>query len=348
MNDTPTVTPPPVEDALTEQQRLYRSITDNASLGLFIMDENQHCVFMNPAAEKITGFSLSELKGKPLHDCIHHTRPDGSAYPLNECPIDQALPKNDRETGEEVFIHKDGHFYDVRFTASPIRGPLGRLTGTVIEVEDITERKRAELQIQLLLREVNHRSKNMLAVVQAMASQSALRSDPRSFAESFTERLHSLAASHDLLVNNNWKDVGLHELAASQLDHFAGFNRKRIHFEGPAVRLTPASAQALGMALHELATNATKYGALSKDDGSVSLDWRLQPQDAPTEIHMRWAEMNGPPVSPPVRKGFGSRLIGDMTQISLRGQATLTYPSSGLIWELTAPIDRLAGNEPLL
>ncbi|MHC9063362.1 sensor histidine kinase [Nitrospira sp. CMX1] len=132
------------EHALAEQRRLYKTVTDNAVLALFIMDDRQQCVFMNPAAEALTGFALAEVIGRPLHDVVHHTRPDGSHYPLRECPIDQAFPKNDLEQGEEVFVHKDGHFYHVAFTASPIRNELGQPVGTVIEVQDITERKRAE------------------------------------------------------------------------------------------------------------------------------------------------------------------------------------------------------------
>ena len=132
------------EDALAEQRRLYKTVTDNAALALFIMDDSQQCVFMNPAAEALTGFALAEIMGRPLHDVVHHTRPDGSQYPLSECPIDQAFPKNDREQGEEVFVHKDGHFYSVAFTASPIRNESGQPVGTVIEVQDITERKQGE------------------------------------------------------------------------------------------------------------------------------------------------------------------------------------------------------------
>lgn len=136
---------------LSEQSRLLRSITDNADVSLFIMDEHQHCVFMNPAAEELTGFRLEEVTGHPLHDVIHHTRPDGSPYPLCECPIDRALPQNDREQGEELFIHKDGHFYPVSFTASPIRDEQGTPIGTVIEVQNISARKHTEARLEELL-----------------------------------------------------------------------------------------------------------------------------------------------------------------------------------------------------
>jgi PAS domain S-box-containing protein len=136
------------EEALAEQKRLYQSVTENASVAMFIMDQRQQCVFMNPAAEQLTGYTLDETLGRSLHDVIHHTRPDGSPYPLSECPIDQAFPKNDREQGEETFVHKDGRFYEVAFTASPIRNAVGNPIGTVIEVQDITERKLAAARLR--------------------------------------------------------------------------------------------------------------------------------------------------------------------------------------------------------
>lgn len=124
-------------------RRQLETLAQNATLALFIMDEHQRCTFMNPAAERLTGFRLDEVQGKALHDYVHHTRPDGSPYPLEECPIDRAFPQNMREQGEEVFVHRDGHFYPVAFTASPIRDGA-RTVGTIIEVRDITDEKREQ------------------------------------------------------------------------------------------------------------------------------------------------------------------------------------------------------------
>jgi PAS domain S-box-containing protein len=123
--------------------RLIQTISANATLGLFLMDSRQHCTFMNPAAERLTGFHLDEVQGRPLHDVIHYLHPDGTPYPLADCPIDRALPTRNQERGEEVFVHRDGHFYPVAFTASPIV-EHGVPVGTVIEVEDISERRRRE------------------------------------------------------------------------------------------------------------------------------------------------------------------------------------------------------------
>jgi PAS domain S-box-containing protein len=125
------------------------TVAENATLALFIMDDEQRCTYMNPAAERLTGFTLQELQGKPLHYYVHHTRPDGTPYPLEECPIDQAFPTRMRMQGEEVFVHRDGHFYPVAFTASPIRRD-GRTVGTIIEVRDITEEERVERRLGFL------------------------------------------------------------------------------------------------------------------------------------------------------------------------------------------------------
>ena len=138
---------------LEDTERRLAAITHNATLGLFMMDARQHCVFMNPAAEKITGFTLAELQGGPLHDFIHHTRPDGTPYPMWECPIDRALPTRAQEQGEDVFIRKDGGFYPVAFTASPIFEE-GRAVGTVIELKDTTEDIRREAEREHLLTEL--------------------------------------------------------------------------------------------------------------------------------------------------------------------------------------------------
>ena len=145
MTDTETPASAPGAGDPDHYRRQLETVAENATLALFIMDEHQRCTFMNRAAEQMTGFSLPELQGKALHYYVHHTRPDGTPYPLEECPIDQAFPQNMREQGEEVFVHRDGHFYPVSFTASPIRRD-GVTIGTIIEARDITRQKREEAE----------------------------------------------------------------------------------------------------------------------------------------------------------------------------------------------------------
>ena len=126
----------PIHEVLAQQYNLTKAITDNATTALFITDAKQQCVFMNPAAERLTGFTLDEVRGSDgtIHNLFHHIRRDGTPFPLSECPIHQAFPSGSQRTGEEVFVHKDGHFYDVGFTASPIHEVSGEIVGTVIEV----------------------------------------------------------------------------------------------------------------------------------------------------------------------------------------------------------------------
>jgi PAS domain S-box-containing protein len=143
-----------------DYRRQLEAVCNNSKSAFFIMDEHQQCVYMNPAAEELTGFTLAEVKGRALHDLIHHTRPDGSPYPLEECPIDQAFPQNMQEQGEETFVHKNGSFYSVEYTASPIHeGEVP--VGTIIEVRDITTRKRAEQQRERLF----NISRDMMCVI---------------------------------------------------------------------------------------------------------------------------------------------------------------------------------------
>jgi PAS domain S-box-containing protein len=134
-----------------ESQRRLDAVLDNTTAAIFLMDDRQHCIYMNAAAERLTGYTLTEAQGRPLHDVVHHTRPDGRHFPIDECPIDRAFPQNMREQGEEIFVHKDGTFYPVAFTASPIRHSE-RTVGTVIEVRDLRSEREADTRVRLALR----------------------------------------------------------------------------------------------------------------------------------------------------------------------------------------------------
>ncbi len=211
-------------------------------------------------------------------------------------------------------------------------GPERQVVGFVGTVADITERKQHEEQTQLLMREINHRAKNMLSVVDAIAHQTAARS-PEDFIECFSERIQALSANQDLLVRNEWKGVDMAELIRAQLAHFADLIGSRIAVQGPKLRLNPASAQAIGLALHELATNAGKYGSLSTNTGRVDVCWGSDGES----LTMSWTEREGPPVSAPKRHGFGTIVMEAMAERSVDGKVDLDYAPSGLTWRLTCP-----------
>jgi PAS domain S-box-containing protein len=196
---------------------------------------------------------------------------------------------------------------------------------------DITSRKQAEEQMSYALREVDHRAKNLLSLVQAIARQTARSETPGEFVELFSERLRGLSASHDLLVGNRWKGVALKDLARSQLSHFKDALGSRVRLDGPAVELNASAAQTIGMAIHELATNAAKYGALSNETGAVLIDWSI---DAGT-FAMRWLEHGGPAVSAPARMGFGRIVLVRMAQDALDAEVSLDYKPAGVEWRLS-------------
>src|SRR5260221_4534123 len=215
-------------------------------------------------------------------------------------------------------------------------GPERRVVSFGGTAQDITERKEREEKENLLMREINHRAKNMLSVVDAIAHQTATR-NPEDFVERFSERIQALSANQDLLVRNEWNGVEIEDLVCAQLKLFADLIGSRIAVHGPKLRLKAASAQAIGLALHELATNAGKYGALSTDTGRVAVRWGADDDT----FTMSWTDRAGPPVSAPQRRGFGTIVMGAMAERSVDGTVDLDYVPSGgacrLTWSAAKP-----------
>jgi two-component sensor histidine kinase len=200
----------------------------------------------------------------------------------------------------------------------------------IVVAEDVTDRKVYEERIELLMREARHRTKNILGLVQAIARQTAT-GDAQDFVGRFTERVQALAANQDLLVRHEWRRIDVKDLVQAQLGHFADLIGTRINFDGPKLHLNAVAAQAIGLALHELATNASKYGALSTETGRVDVSWQL----GDDTFTVGWIERNGPPVRPPERRGFGSTVTESMVKQALGGEVQLDYAPSGLQWHST-------------
>ena len=238
------------------------------------------------------------------------------------------------DTGETRWISAHGE------TLGDASGNPVRMIGTNL---DITRRKEQENHIRFLLREVSHRAKNLLAIIQAMATQTARTSlTLEDFQARFGQRLQGMAASHDLLVSQNWQGVDIAELVRAQLRPFADEAGRRLEIDGPHVFLAPAAAQSIGLALHELATNATKYGALSVPAGKVGVSWRTVRADLGDDpaprFKMTWRESGGPEVTPPQRRGFGHTVFDRMIKQSLGAAITLDYATGGLSWSLDAAL----------
>jgi PAS domain S-box-containing protein len=241
-----------------------------------------------------------------------------------------------RPTGETHWVHARG-----RAAQTADHGGARRMAGVSL---DITERKRAEERQKLLVNELNHRVKNTLVSVQSIASQTLRTTDtPEAFRDAFEGRLMALSHTHNLLTEQNWEGASLREIFDFELEAFAA--RDRFSFDyAHDVQLSPKATVALGMAVHELATNALKYGALSIPGGGVRVVWALDSAthpDAEPVLRLTWTERDGPPVNIPTRRGFGARLLEKGLAGELSARVDLTYDSLGLMCTMRLPIRAL-------
>ena len=223
-----------------------------------------------------------------------------------------------------------------------VQQQLSELNDTLEQrVLDRTEaHKQAEAQIRLLMNEVNHRSKNLLSVVTAIAQQTAV-SNPQEFVKKFSSRVQALAVNHDLLVKSQWRSIDAFELISGQLAHFGDLVGSRILYDGPPIRMSAAAAQSIGMAVHELSTNTVKYGALSGKEGRIKIAWEIDSSGAEPAFSISWTERDGPPILAPSHRGFGTTVVTKMVEMSLDGETVLDYSSKGLIWRLACPLKNI-------
>jgi PAS domain S-box-containing protein len=222
------------------------------------------------------------------------------------------------------------------FIYQPMRAADGTVWGVFVEGSDVTDRVNAERRQKLLVDELNHRVKNTLATVQAIASQTLrTAADPDAFREAFESRLIALAATHDLLTATSWRSAPLRDVLMVE---FRPYGAERYRLEGPDVALAPSEALALGLLFHELATNAAKYGALSNGEGCVAVSWSLVEAEGERRLALQWTERGGPPVQAPARRGFGSRLIERSLKGTLKGEARLDFAPDGLRCRVELPL----------
>ena len=234
-----------------------------------------------------------------------------------------------------------GEWSWVSSRAVPIRPVGGPITEWFGAATDITERKQHEEHQRLLLNELNHRVKNTLAIVQSIALQTlGAHGDASPAYERFEARLHALSQAHDMLTRTQWVRASLDEIVRTAIAPCLQDDQERFILQGFPIDLDPQRALALSMALHELCTNAMKYGALSGDAGHVDIRWTREPRDGRDCLVLRWQEHGGPPVDAHVRRGFGSRLIERGLRHDLGGHVSLDFPPTGVVCEITAPLDK--------
>ena len=275
----------------------------------------------NRGAERLFGYTAEEAIGKPVTILIPEDR-------LNEEPeILGRIGRGERvDHYDTIRRHKDGGLIDISLTVSPLKDADGRIIGASKIARDITERKRAQQQQRLLVEEMQHRIKNTLATIQAIATQTLNQHAKER--DAFIARLHALSRAHDLLTSKTWERASLRAIVTRVLEPFQEQLNERIIIDGPAdLWLDSTNSIAVAMALHELATNAVKYGALSNGDGRVSIAWERQHE--PNRMKLVWQESGGPEVSPPKLKGFGSHLIERVFAGQL-GESGLLFSPQGL------------------
>jgi PAS domain S-box-containing protein len=317
------------EEELRKSEERFRSSLVHSPLPVLMYDDREQILAVSQSWLEKTGYSREELRR--LEDWTSRAYGERSDEVLEH--LRRIISKEPKAQPTELTIHtKDGRDRLWNFVASALGTQSDGRRLFVSMAHDATEQKAHDGQIRLLMREVSHRAKNMLSLVQAIARQTAAR-EPEDFIGRFTERIQALAANQDLLVRNKWQGVDTEDLVRAQLAPFADLIGSRIAVHGPKLRLNAAAAQAVGLALHELATNAGKYGALSTDAGRVDVGWRI----GGDIFAMSWTERDGPPVQPPERRGFGSTVIDSMAKRTVSGEVELDYAPSGLEWRLTCP-----------
>ncbi len=334
------------EEALRTSEERFRGIFEHAGTGIAILDLEGRFQSCNPAYSSMLGYSEEELQALLFQDLVHPEDLDANMAEnrrllVQEIPAFEIVNRYVRRDGKPIWVHKH---------ISLLRDAAGTPTNLIALVTDMTDRQRHEEQIRLLMHEVNHRSKNMLALVQAVARQTRA-SNPDDFIERFGERIQALAAAQDLLVKNDWRGVDLEELVLSQLAHFKDLIGTRIGLRGPALLISASAAQTIGMALHELATNAGKYGALSTRVGRVEIEWSLErPEGDQETFALTWRETGGPALKAPSRQGFGSTVICTLAEASLDAKVKLDFAACGLSWRLQCPAANVGDipSEPVL
>jgi PAS domain S-box-containing protein len=310
------------EDALREARDRSEEILESISDAFYAVDADHRFTYVNRVAETWWGRKREDLIGKVFWDEF----PQAIGSPSMEGQI--------RAVRERCVVRLEALSPIIARWVDVSMFPSG--TGLSVYFRDITERKEAERRQRLLVNELNHRVKNTLAVVQALARRTLSGAASLAQArEAFTARLLALAGAHDVITRETWTGADLGEVVdrslLRQLDRPG-----RVRVDGPPVSVSPKLALSLSLALHELMTNAMKYGALSQDEGEVALTWRTAREGA--RLQIRWVETGGPPVTPPQRRGFGSRLIERALATDIGGPVTLVFAPEGVVCEIDAAL----------
>ncbi|WP_206073415.1 HWE histidine kinase domain-containing protein [Mesorhizobium wenxiniae] len=296
-------------------------------------------IFANDAFLALTGYAREEVLGQPFNFLMA----DGTdVSTLKRIRVEFEASSAAGAAGTEIlYRRKDGSEFCAALFASPVHDKSGAIVQYFTSFVDLTKHKEEQAQSRMLIDELNHRVKNTLATVQSIVWQaSRANSDPKVIREAVESRLFALSRSHNLLTRENWHSAGLLDVLHDALEPFGVTDGRaeRLVIAGENIRLTTKAALALGIAFNELATNAVKYGAFSNGKGSIRIDWTTEPMSEGRRLILSWREKDGPLVAPPLRQGFGSRVIERGLTHELEGTVQLDYRPDGLICTMNIPV----------
>ena len=312
---------------IEERARGLAAIVESNNDAIISMNLDGLITSWNKSAERIYGYLAEEVVGKPILILIPQERHG------EESTILARIRRGERvDHYETIRRHKDGSLIDVSLTISPVRDVGDKIVGASKIARDVSERKRSEALVVTLVREAEHRARNVLAVVQAMVRLSQSET-PEGLKAAIDGRIRALANVHTLFVQSRWAGASLRTLIEEELSpYLRGAGHTRV--EGPTVLLSQDGAQTLALAVHELATNAAKYGALSVEEGCVDVEWS---RTADGMLLMRWTESGGPPVCTPSRSGVGTRVVENMVR-AVNGKLLVNWRAEGFQYEFALPV----------
>ena len=316
--------------AILESRRRMEGIVQSAMDAIITIDEEQRIVLFNPAAEKIFGFSVDEVLGQPVTMLIPEQYRDRHGEYVRWFFESGVINRKLESANPLLALRHNGEHFPIEASISQVTVG-GERVGTIV-LRDITERKMNEEARSLLAREVDHRAKNALAVAQALVGLT--KADTKEeFAEAVRGRIESLGRAHSLLSQSQWRGAPLDQLVRDELQPYA--KDKQLLLKGPKVTCRADAVQSLSLLFHELATNAVKYGALGRDTGNVEITWRREADI----MLVSWKEEGGPPVVPPKRKGFGTRLLSQVSGRQLNAKLEFDWDPRGLQLQIRLPAD---------
>jgi len=321
-------------DELRTALQRYQTALRGSKVTVFTQDrELRYTSISNP----ILGRRIEGIIGQ-TDECLLPLENRASIIALKTDALESGIPQH-----AEVSIAEGSgvRWYDLH--VEPLRDDAGSIVGLICASVDVTERKEDEAHLRLLMRELTHRSKNLLAIIEAMARQTARSAGSiDAFVDQFGARIQALATSHDLLVQESWHGVLLHELVRSQLGHYLDRGESQVILNGPAIVLKPEVAQSLGLAFHELAANAARFGALSVAAGRVAVTWQRCSETEGRGLEILWSEDGGPKVREPERRGFGRMVIERSLTLSLAADVDLAFAPAGVRCRLVLPASRFS------